>query len=297
MGMGVAVIGAGLMGHGIAQVFAAAGQPVSIYDPDPETLASVPERIAANLRDLGQGDTLAVESVRLVESIEDAVAGVDWVIEAAPEALELKQGLFAELDRVAEPHVVLASNSSVMRVRDIAAKATGRDRIVGTHWWNPPYLVPLVEVIQGPESDPAIVDRTLTFLRGIGRTAVHVRRDIPGFVGNRLQHALWREAFDLIDRDVCDAETVDLVVKEGFGRRLGVLGPVENADLIGLDLTLAIHEYILPSLSTTSHPSVQLRHHVDSGELGMSTGSGFRRWSAEDIAAIRARVSEALSKR
>src|SRR5262245_10328826 len=252
--MAVAVIGAGLMGHGIAQVLAVAGEDVAIHDPVPEALASVPERIAANLRTLGL-DTQPADRVRLASGIEDAVVGARWVIEAAPESLELKQDLFAQLDALTAADVVLASNSSVMRVGDIASRAADRGRIVGTHWWNPPYLVPLVEVIQGDETDPEVVARTLAFLRGLGKTAVHVKRDVAGFVGNRLQHALWREAFDLIDQGVCDPETVDTVVKEGFGRRLGVLGPVENADLIGLDLTLSIHEYVLPTLAQPSGPS------------------------------------------
>ena len=284
------------MGHGIAQVFAAAGHPVAIYDPAAETLASVPARISSNLRDLGQS-TEPVKLVRLADSIEDALVDAEWVIEAANESLELKQQIFAELDRFAEPHVVLASNSSVMCVGEIATKAKRRDRIIGTHWWNPPYLVSLVEVIQGADSDPDVVARTLSFLSGIGRTAVHVRRDIPGFVGNRLQHALWREAFDLIDRGVCDPETIDLVVKEGFGRRLAVLGPVENADLIGLDLTLAIHEYVLPSLSAPSQPSARLRKLVAEGDLEMRSGRGFRRWTQQQVAATRERVNEALAKR
>lgn len=284
-----AVIGGGLMGHGIAQVLAVAGMDVAVHDPVPEALAAVPERIAANLASLGLSP-VAVERVELEPELERAVAGADWVFEAAPENLELKQEIFERLDRAASAEAVLATNTSVMRVGDVAARALRRGRIVGTHWWNPPYLVPLVEVVQGSDTEPATVARTLSLLEALGKTPVHVRRDVAGFVGNRLQHALWREAFNLVDAGVCDAETVDTVVKAGFGRRLAVLGPIENADLVGLDLTLAIHEYVLPELDPPSQPSPGLRKRVEAGELGMKTGSGFRSWSDRDAAEVRQRV-------
>jgi 3-hydroxybutyryl-CoA dehydrogenase len=284
-----AVIGGGLMGHGIAQVLALAGMDVVVHDPVPEALAAVPERIAANLGALG----VAADAARRVElepDLERAVAAVDWVFEAAPEDLELKQALFAHMDAAAPEHAVLATNTSVMRVGDIAAGARRRTRIVGTHWWNPPYLVPLVEVVQGPDTAPETVARTLALLEALGKTPVHVRRDVAGFVGNRLQHARWREAINLVDAGVCDAETVDTVVKAGFGRRLAVLGPLENADLVGLDLTLAIHEYVLPELDPPSQPAPGLRARVEAGELGMRSGAGFRSWSERDAAEARERV-------
>jgi 3-hydroxybutyryl-CoA dehydrogenase len=281
------------MGHGIAQVLALAGMDVVVHDPVPEALESVPRRIAANLESLG----LSAEAVRveLAPDLEHAVAGADWVFEAAPEDLELKREIFARVDGAAPAAAVLATNSSVMRVRDIAARAVNRGRILGTHWWNPPFLVPLVEVIQGPDTDLPAVERTIALLAAVGKTPVHVRRDVAGFVGNRLQHALWREAFDLVDQGVCDPETIDIVVKAGFGRRLAALGPMENADLVGLDLTLAIHEYVLPALDPPSQPSEGLRRRVAQGELGMKTGSGFMRWSDPDAEAVRQRVLSHLA--
>lgn len=289
-----AVIGGGLMGHGIAQVLAVAGIDVVVHDPVPEALASVQDRIRSNLEALGH-DSSAAGRVALAAQLDEAVAGVDWVFEAAPESLELKQGLFERLDRAAPAGAILATNTSVMRVGDVAARAQHRGRIVGAHWWNPPFLVPLVEVVQGPDTEPATVERTISLLQGIGKTPVHVRRDVAGFVGNRLQHALWREAFNLVDAGVCDAETVDTVIKAGFGRRLPVLGPMENADLVGLDLTLAIHEYVLPELDPPSEPSPGLRRHVERGQLGMKTGSGFRSWASGDAEEVRRRVLLHLS--
>jgi 3-hydroxybutyryl-CoA dehydrogenase len=291
--MRAAVIGAGLMGHGIAQVLALGGLDVVVHDPVADVLESVPARIAANLEELGIEAKVDVE---LEAELERAATGADWVFEAAPEDLPLKQELFERLDAVAPPGAVLATNTSVMRVGDVAVRARRRARIVGTHWWNPPFLVPLVEVVQGPETQTATIDRTMSLLESLGKTPVHVRRDVAGFVGNRLQHSLWREAFDLVDKGVCDPETIDTVLKAGFGRRLQVLGPMENADLVGLDLTLAIHEYVLPQLDPPSQPSRALRDRVERGDLGMKTGAGFRAWSADDAAEVRARVLHHLTR-
>ncbi len=274
------------MGHGITQVLAQSGMDVAVHDPVPDVLEAVPARVAENLRALDQ-DTAALNRIVLAPTLEDAVADAEWVFEAAPEKLELKQELFAQLDDATAPDVVLATNTSVMSVTEIAARARVKRRIIGTHWWNPPFLIPLVEVVQTQETDPDVVARTLAFLSAVGKTPVHVQRDVPGFVGNRLQHALWREAFNLVESGVCAPETVDTVVKSGFGLRLPILGPMENADLIGLDLTLDIHEYILPRLDPPSPASEGLRRRVQEGRLGMKTGGGFLDWPAERAEELR----------
>jgi 3-hydroxybutyryl-CoA dehydrogenase len=285
----IAVVGAGLMGHGIAQVFACAGHPVAITDPEPDALGSVHERVRANLERL-ELDPDAADAIELHDELDGAVAGADFVFEAAPEDLPLKQALFARMSRATAPDTTLATNTSVMSVGEIGADAVEPGRVVGTHWWNPPYLVPLVEVVQAERTDVETVERTIDLLERAGKAPVHVRRDIPGFVGNRLQHALWREAFALVGAGVCDAETVDRVVKESFGLRLPVLGPAENADLIGLDLTLSIHEYVLPHLDGSPAPAEVLREHVQRGDLGMKTGRGFREWPADEAQAVRERL-------
>jgi 3-hydroxybutyryl-CoA dehydrogenase len=285
----IGIVGGGLMGHGIAQVLAGQGATVTVHDPDDETLSSVPARIAANLEQLGQ-DTAIAGRVQLSKTLEHAVADADWVFEAAPERMELKQAIFEQLDASAPPHAILATNTSVMRVTEIAAKTKHPERVVGTHWWNPPFLVPLVEVVQGEQTDPSTVRSAMELLREAGKTPVHVKRDVPGFVGNRLQHALWRQALELVDQGVCDAEDVDTVVKASFGIRLPVLGPIENADLVGLDLTLDIHDYVLPTLDPPSQPAEGLRRRVQDGDLGMKTGAGYRRWTAEEADDVRRRL-------
>jgi 3-hydroxybutyryl-CoA dehydrogenase len=293
--LNVTIVGGGLMGHGIAQVFAVAGAAVTVHDPEPSSLLAVPDRIAANLRGLGQ-DPGAARAVRLEADLERAVADAQWVFEAAPEKLDLKQALFARITAIVDDRTIVATNSSVMRPTEIAARAEQPERTVGTHWWNPPYLVPLVEVVRGEHTSEQTMERTLDLLRGLNKVAVRVERDVPGFVGNRLQHALWREAFALVDAGVCDAETIDTVVKSSFGIRMPVLGPMENADLVGLDLTLAIHDYVLPQLDPPSMPSSGLRRRVEAGEVGMRTGSGWREWDETTAQQIRDQLLDHLRK-
>jgi len=284
--MKIAVVGAGLMGHGIAQVFASHRYEVAIFDPAPSALESVGARIRANLRDLGE-DMSAADRVTPCAELEQAVCGADFVVEAALENLEAKQALFARIEAAASPQAILASNTSVIPITRIMAGLRDRSRCLGTHWWNPPYLVPLVEVIATEWTSIEAVDKTMALHRAIGKTPVHVKKDVPGFVGNRLQHALWREAIALVEHGVCDARTVDTVVKASFGRRLAALGPLENADLVGTDLTLAIHRIVLPDLDSRPAPSPYLERLVADGRLGMKSHHGFRTWTDQEIAALR----------
>jgi 3-hydroxybutyryl-CoA dehydrogenase len=289
----IAVIGAGLMGHGIAQVFAVAGHRVTVTDPSGAALASLRERIAANLADL-RLDVTAARRVDPVADLATCVAQADVVIEAGPEDLGFKQRLFADLERLAPAHCLLASNTSVIPITDIMQGLASGHRAMGTHWWNPPYLVPLVEVIKTPHTDAGLAQAMFDLLAAVGKTPAMVEKDVPGFIGNRLQHALWREAVALVADGVCDAETVDTVVKASFGRRLPVIGPLENADLVGTDLTLAIHRTVLPALNRDAGPSPYLAQLVQQGRLGFKTGQGFRPWTAEQQAALRRRVLEHL---
>jgi 3-hydroxybutyryl-CoA dehydrogenase len=289
----IAVIGAGLMGHGIAQVFAVAGHHVTVYDPHTPALTTLRERVAQNLRDLHQ-DASAHERVFPIEDLAHCVAGADVVIEAGPEDLAFKQALFQQLQTLAPPHALLASNTSVIPITQIMQGLDTGHRAMGTHWWNPPYLVPLVEVIKTPHTDPALAQQMFDLLQAVGKTPAMVEKDVPGFIGNRLQHALWREAIALVAQGVCDAKTVDTVVKASFGRRLPVLGPLENADLVGLDLTQAIHQTVLPDLDRSAGASPYLAQLIAAGRLGMKTGHGFRHWSADEQAALRQRVLQHL---
>lgn len=285
----IAVIGAGLMGHGVAQVFAVAGHEVAVHDVSAEALTTLRERITRNLIDLGLDPAAAVR-VHGVGNLGEAVAEADIVFEAGPESLDWKRKLFEQLELLAPADALLASNTSVIPITQIMHGLRSGHRAMGTHWWNPPYLVPLVEVIKTRATDTALAGRMADLLAAVGKTPAMVEKDVPGFIGNRLQHALWREAVALVADGVCDAETVDTVVKASFGRRLPVLGPLENADLVGTDLTLAIHETVLPAIDVTPGPSPYLKQLVASGRFGMKSGEGFRRWTPQQQTDLRARV-------
>jgi 3-hydroxybutyryl-CoA dehydrogenase len=285
----IAVVGAGLMGHGIAQVFALAGHAVTITDSFAQNLDTAKARIATNLRELGE-DQSAVDNVHTCTDFGEAVREADYVVEAVLEDLALKQTLFGEIERHVRPDTILASNTSVIPITAIMQGLTRRERALGTHWWNPPFLVPLVEVIETQWTSAETVARTMKLHEAAGKTPAHVKKDVPGFIGNRLQHALWREAISLVEQGICDAQTVDAVVKASFGRRLPVLGPLENADLVGTDLTLAIHRTVLPAIESRPEPSPYLQKLVADNKLGFKTGEGFRTWSADEQATLRATV-------
>lgn len=295
----IGIIGAGLMGHGIALVMARAGHTVSITDPMAEARKGLIQHIADSLTGLGvsisEQETI-LQRVSVFETLEDTVSKADAVFEAAPEKLALKQQIFADIEKYAPPHCILASNTSVIQISKIMEGLETRHRAVGTHWWNPPHMIPLVEVVKTEWTESAVADDMMTLLDHAGKTPVMVEKDVPGFIGNRLQHALWREAVSLVERGICDAKAVDTVIKASFGRRLAVLGPLENADLVGTDLTLDIHENVLFDLESRQGPSPYLQQLVDEGKLGMKSGEGFQKWTAEQADEVRNKVSTHLSK-
>jgi 3-hydroxybutyryl-CoA dehydrogenase len=291
----IGVIGGGLMGHGIAYLLAAAGHEVGIFEPDAASRASLPRRLDAIVALLGD-DAALLARISAHETMAPAVQGASFVFEAAPEKLALKQRIFAELEALVGPDAILASNSSAIPTTEIGRELKHRERVVGTHFWNPPHLVPLVEVIQNDKTSDEVVRATIALLRDAGKTPVHVRRDVPGFVGNRLQHAMKREAIALVAAGVCDAETVDIVVREGFGARTAVLGPMEQSDLVGLNLTLDIAEVLYADLDRTPGPHPFLRDKVKAGKLGMKTGEGLRKWTPQSADAVRERLSRFLAE-
>ncbi len=281
------------MGHGIAYMLASAGHNVRVFDNDENALESLHKRINI-IVDLLSDDTNAIERITAVNEFSSAVEIADFVIEAAAENLAIKQSIVTELEACVAPDTIITSNTSALPITSIAAYAKHPKRIVGTHFWNPPYLVKLVEVTQAQESHINTIEKTITLLSDAGYHAVHVKKDIPGFIGNRLQHALKREAIALVANGVCDARTVDDVVKHGFGRRLAVMGPLEQTDLVGVDLTQSIHNTIMPDLDRTdiSHPYLQ--ELISQGHLGMKSGCGFRTWTEEEAASFRKNLNEFL---
>ena len=219
-----------------------------------------------------------ISSINKTNNLEQALEKAEFVIEAAPEKLDLKQNIFKEIENLAPQDCIFASNTSVIQITKIVDQMVNKNRALGTHWWNPPHLIPLVEVIKTEWTDEKTMRRTIQLLKDIGKTPVRVEKDVPGFIGNRLQHALWREAISLVENGICDAEAVDTVIKSSFGRRLAVLGPLENADLVGTDLTLDVHENVLHDLDRNQKPSKLLQRLVKEGKLGMKNGEGFKKW-------------------
>jgi 3-hydroxybutyryl-CoA dehydrogenase len=264
-----------------------------VQDASSEARATVHSRVAANLARLGLPDE-ALERITVHQDLADALEGAAFVFEAAPEDVALKVRLVEEITSMVPPDVILASNTSSMPVAVYTPRAIHSERVIGTHFWNPPYLIPLVEVVQGEHTSAETVARTMDVLSAAGKLPVHVRKDVPGFVANRLQHALWREAMSIVQHGIADAETVDLCVKNSFGLRLAVMGPLETADLGGLDLALNIHEQILPFIDRTPGPLQVLRDRVAAGELGMKTGQGFLPWTDETARAAHARLADHL---
>jgi 3-hydroxybutyryl-CoA dehydrogenase len=300
----ISVIGAGLIGHGIAQIFASENYNVHLLDVESELLSKALQNIRLNLSMMARKAVISksvidtiISRIKTTTNMAEAVSDAQLVIEAVTENLKLKQEVFHDLDRLCPQETILATNTSVISITEIAAKARRRERILGTHFWNPPYIIPLVEVVKGRETSEEVVETTYQLLKNAGKHPVKVMKDVPGFVGNRLQHALWREAISIVENGIADPATVDEVVKEGFGIRLPVLGPLESADMVGLDLTLAIHDYILKYLNSSPSPSPLLRQKVAKGELGFKTGRGFYTWSAEEAQRSREHLLEYLLDR
>jgi len=283
----VAVLGAGLMGTAIAFVFARSDHHVRLYEPVP----SARDRATHRLQELASMlNCPPAVNILISGDLNEVVQQADLIIEAASESITIKQALFNQLGAAARADAIVGTNTSSLPIESFAPRFPSPGRLVYAHFWNPPYAIPLVEVAPGPESDKMAMDAVAGWLKGAGMAPVSLQRAVPGLIGNRLQHALKREAIALIADGVCDATTIDDVVKLGFGARMGVLGPMEQSDLVGLDLTLAIHNSLMPTLDRTAEAHPYLKEKVDKGELGMKAGVGFRTWTPEAAKAVRDRL-------
>ena len=289
-----AVLGGGTMGADVAAIFLAGGWRVSVVEPNRARWLALQERIARACGQLGA----APDPARL--AVHAALVGVPWpelslAIECVPESLALKQSVFAELVHLARPDTPLASNSSSFPISEIGrGLATGR-RMLGLHFFMPAHLVPCVEVVRGEATDPAVCDAVAGTMRDLGKVPVQVRKDIPGFLANRLQHALMREAFALIEQGLASPEDVDNAVRFGFGFRYLAAGPILQKDLSGLDVHAAAATTMYPTLANDKAPPACLRDRVAQGKLGVKTGEGFYKWDAERAAGAQALYERALT--
>jgi 3-hydroxybutyryl-CoA dehydrogenase len=284
----ITVFGPGMMGSGIAQVFAGNEElKVTIFIREKFEYECM-DKIKSNLQVLKENGVITEEKIKgildrisLTEDLQEAVKDADFIVECIPENMELKQDLFKRLEPICKDTTIFATNTSVMSITEISEKVKDKSRLVGTHFWNPPYLIPLVEVIKSDYTSDEVMDKTMELLKKVEKHPIRVNKDVPGFVANRLQHALWREAISIVERGIADAATVDEAIKYSFGLRLPVLGPMENSDMVGTDLTLSIHSYILKHLENSTEPSPILKEKVEAGDLGFKTGKGFQEWSAD----------------
>ena len=298
----IAVIGAGLMGHGITLEFAAHGYDVALQDRDQSALEQARGAIAEGLARLIEIERITIDDalaaparIRPGTDLHAAVADADLVIEAVSEDLDLKRALFRDLDDWAPPHTILASNSSSFMPSLLAAATTRPDRVLVAHYFNPPHLLPLVELVRGEQTSDATIETMHALYRSIGKRPAVVQQEAPGFVGNRLQMALLREALAIVDAGIATPEDVDTIIKSSFGRRLAVAGVFEVFEAAGWDLTLAVASQLFPAIDRSPEPPQSLREKVARGELGLKSGQGFYEWTPEEAAALRRRISEGLT--
>jgi 3-hydroxybutyryl-CoA dehydrogenase len=299
----VAVIGSGLMGHGIAQEFAMKGYKVRMNDISEDHLTKALEDIRRNLSMMRQAglvsekDTVkTIENISTSTSLEAVASDADLVIEAVYENLELKQRIFKELDVNCPKHSILASNSSSL-MPSFMAKSTQRpEKVLITHYFNPPYLLPLVELVRSEFTSDDTVQCMFDLYTSMGKTPAVVQKEVPGFIGNRLQVALIREALSLVENGVASPRDIDVVVKNSFGRRLSAAGPFEIFDVAGWDLTLAVSKYLMPHIESSKEVPKILEEKVRAGELGVKSGKGFYEYSDESADVLRNRIAQALIK-
>lgn len=289
----VLIVGSGMMGCGIAACSALAGERTVLYDAAPQALARARARTKENLDELAaQGlctEADAEAALARVESGADlpgACGTAKLVIEAVYEDLALKQELFAQLDGLLPVQVPLLSNTSGLRITDIAAKTRHPERTLTTHFWLPANLIPLVEVVVGDRSDPALAPVVAEMLKGWGKAPVIVKRDLPGQLANRILQAVIREAVNIVETGLASAEDVDTAVKMGMALRFPVWGPLEHVDAVGLDICGPVQDTVLPEISARQTASPLFRQLMDAGELGYKSGKGFYDWSQKDMDAL-----------
>ncbi len=296
------VVGAGMMGKNIAFVLTAnPGITVAVTDIADQDIRT---GIRNNARQLVEHGVITASELedrleRIVFTTDmnsRPVKDADIVIEAVFEDMAVKRETFKKLEALCSPEAIFCTNTSVMSPSEISAELRCRERFAGTHFWNPAHLIPLVEVVKSDATSDETARTVMALLKSAGKKPVLCRKDVPGFIANRMQHALWREAISIVENGIADAETVDEAVKYSFGLRLPQLGPLENADMVGLDLTYNIHDYILQHLESSGRPSPLLEDLRSGGNLGFKTGKGLRSWTPAEMQAVRDGLNTYLIK-
>jgi 3-hydroxybutyryl-CoA dehydrogenase len=287
------ILGGGTMGADVAAIFAAAGMGVDIVQRPGKTRDSLQSRVARSVGELG--------AAKVEVSLHDTLRDVAWkdagiVVESVSEDLPLKQKIFAELETMAPADIALTSNSSSFPISQIGAGLKTRQRMLGLHFFMPAHMVPLVEVVKSDATDAAMAQAVFDLMRQLRRKPVMVAKDITGFLANRMQHALMREAWSLIERGIATPEDVDIAVRYGFGFRYVAAGPILQKEMSGLDVNYLASSTVFPDLCNDSKPAAKLAAKVKAGEIGMKAGKGFYDWPPEKIAVTKARYQTALKR-
>ncbi len=289
----VAVIGTGTMGPGIAQVFAQHEIAVQIFDIDPEQLQKARETLGANLSLVEQAGMLSDTGAAKIQnriqdaaSLADAVLDADLVLEVIPEVMDLKTKLLGELDEICGPDTILASNTSGLSITKMAQATRRPEKVVGMHWWNPPIIIPVIEIVKGESTGEDVLQTMDNLIRKIDKVPVLVKKDVPGFLGNRLQYALMREAIALLNEGVASAEDIDTMIKSGIGFKFPIMGPLETIDMAGLDIYYRVSQYLNKDLDKSEGAAPIVAKMVEQGDLGLKSGKGFYDYSNQDIKAL-----------
>ena len=285
----IVVVGSGIMGHGIGQTFALGGYEVTLNDIDDALLNKALQQIRSNLNTFvefgmttAEGAKEALSRIKTSRNLKEAAGESDFVVEALPEVMDLKKRIFKELDKYCPPHTIIASNTSGLSLTEMASGIKREDQAIIAHWWNPPHITPVVEVVKGRSTSGKTLDLVCQLLVSIGKKPVKILKEVPGFLGNRLQFALYREALYCLKEGIASAGDIDMAVKGTFGFRLPTLGPLETSDLGGLDTFLSIAEYLFKEIDRSTEAPEILREKVRQGKLGVKAGEGFFRYTPEE---------------
>lgn len=298
----ISVIGPGMMGHAIAQEFAVAGYEVMLCGRSEDRLQEAMTKIERSLSELAEWEIISendvapsLERLQTTTDLKAAGSFANLIVEAIVEELQIKNELFSKLDTIAPDRTIFASNTSSILPSVLAAATRRPDRFLVLHYFNPPYLMPLVEIVRGNETSDTTVEVINNLMKSMGKSPIICQKEAPGFIVNRLQLVLWREAFNIVQKGIASPQDVDLAVKKSFGRRLGMVGPFELYEYIdGYDLTLQCEKYMLPDMDTSNESYPLLLEKVEKGELGAKSGKGFYEWTPEFTEAWRKKVFKGL---
>lgn len=284
----IAVLGTGTMAPGIAQLFSLSGYNVTMWGRTDASLQRGFDQVRSNLRTYQENDLIekgqdkiVLSRLKGVKKLEEAAEGADFVIESVAEDMSLKKQIFVRLDSICQKNAILATNTSGLGITEIASETSRPEKVLVTHFWNPPHLIPLVEIVRGEKTSEETIKVATDMMLRIGKTPVLVKKEVPGFIGNRLQFALLREALYIVEEGIASMEDVDTTVKMSFGRRLPATGPLESADLGGLDIFGAVSQYLMKDLCKSCEVSPLLADRMKKQELGVKSGKGLYNWSPE----------------